>query len=160
MATLTIRQTWNIKGIPTSPASITLGIVEDDNQAVVVAAGTAMTQVATGVYEYTAPAVNGGTTYTATIVVTYSGETYTFVVAAAPDVEVAAADYPGSLVAARNQCAALLVQITLNQKPSYRAYGRTYSWTEYQALLARQIEDLNRLIAAPSYPAAQGDATP
>jgi hypothetical protein len=56
-------------------------------------------------------------------------------------------DYPGSLVAARNQCAAQLVQITLDPKPSYSAYGRKYSWNEYQAMLTEQINELNRLIA-------------
>jgi hypothetical protein len=59
----------------------------------------------------------------------------------------AADGYPGSLAAARDQCAALLVQITLSPKPSYTAYGRKYSWSEYQALLTAQINDLNRLIA-------------
>ena len=64
-----------------------------------------------------------------------------------PDVAPAAADYPDSLVAARNQCVALLAEITVSPKPTYTAYGRTYSWTEYQAMLTQQIETLNRLIA-------------
>jgi hypothetical protein len=153
MSTLTIRKTWQVNGVLTNPDSIVLrdptgtyGIQRNDTGAVIVAAGTAMTPLATGVYEYTL-AVDGGTTYTAWVEVVYGGETYRFEITAVPDVQVAAANYPESLVAARNQCAALLAQITLNQKPSYRAYGRTYSWSEYQAMLAKQIDDLNRLIA-------------
>ena len=67
--------------------------------------------------------------------------------ALAANVAETTAIYPNSLAAARSQCEALLVQITVNPKPSYTAYGRTYSWTEYQAMLTKQIEDLNRLIA-------------
>ena len=54
----------------------------------------------------------------------------------APDVAPAPATYPGSLTTVRDQLTALLAQITLNPKPTYSAYGRKYSWTEYQALLA------------------------
>ncbi len=71
MSTLTIRKTWQVNGLLTNPDSVVLrdptgafGIQRDDTGAAVVAAGTAMTQVATGVYEYTLT-VDGGTTYTA-----------------------------------------------------------------------------------------------
>ena len=61
--------------------------------------------------------------------------------------ETPTATYPDSLTAVRNHLAALLAEITLNPKPSYTAYGRSYSWTEYQELLGRQIEQITRLIA-------------
>ncbi len=55
--------------------------------------------------------------------------------------------YPDSLTTALNQLTALLLEVTLNPKPTYTAYGRSYSWTEYQELLGRQIEQITKLIA-------------
>ena len=147
MSTLTIRKTWTVNGTPTNVTTITLGIVRDDTQATVLASGTAMNLVATGVYEYTLANIDGGTTYTATVVVTYDGQTFTETVVAAPDVTPATAVYPDSLPAALNQLMALLLLITLNPKPSYHAYGRSYSWNEYQEMLTRQMEQITKLIA-------------
>src|SRR6185312_13133306 len=85
MSTLTLRKTWNVDGIPTDPTSIVLrdptaayGVKRDDTGAIVVAAGAAMTHVATGVYEYTVDVADPGTTYTAWIEVVYAGETFRF----------------------------------------------------------------------------------
>lgn len=86
MAQLTIRKTWNVNGVPTNPTSVTLGVVQDNSGAAVLDAGTVMPQIATGIYEYTLPAVDGGTTYTATVVVVYAAETYTFTIVAAGDI--------------------------------------------------------------------------
>jgi hypothetical protein len=148
MSTLTIRKTWNVNGTLTNVASMTLGIVRDDTGAAVVAPGTAMSLVGTGVYEYTLSPADGGTTYTATIVATYSGQTYTFIVNAAPDVTPdASAVYPDSLVTVLNQLTALLLQITLSPKPTYSVHGHSYSWTEYQQMLTKQMEQVTKLIA-------------
>ncbi len=153
MSQLTIRKTWTVNGILTDPDSIVLcdptasyGIQRDDTGTEIVPAGTPLTPVATGVYEYTL-SVDGGTTYTAWVAVVYAGETYRFEITAVPDVTPAAATYPGGLTTVLNQLTALLVQITLNPKPTYAAYGRRYSWSEYQEMLGRQIEQVTKLVA-------------
>ncbi len=150
---LTIRKTWNVNGVPTNPDSIvlcdptgTFGIQRDDTGATIVAAGTAMTQIATGVFEYTL-AVDGGTTFTVWVQIVYGGQTYRFEITAVPEVAPAATTYPDGLVAVLSQLTGLLVQITLNPKPTYWAYGRRYAWTEYQELLTRQMEQITKLIS-------------
>jgi hypothetical protein len=147
MASLTIRKTWNVNGVPTDPDSMSLGIVEDDNQAVVVAAGTAMNRVAAGVYEYTLAPVAGNTTFTATIVVAYGGETYTFVVVAVPEVTPASIEWPHGFRTILNQLMALAVQITLNPNPTYTVHGHHYQKGEYLEILGRQIEQFTKLDA-------------
>lgn len=147
MATLTIRKTWKVNGVMTNPTSMTLGIVRDDTGAIVLAAGTAMTVVATGVYEYTLASVDGGTAYTATVTVVYAGQTYTEQVNAIPDVTPESATYPDSLTDCLNQLASLMLQITLTPKPSYTVHNHSYSWTEYQEMLGRQMEQLTKLIS-------------
>ena len=59
MATIIIRKTWTLDGAPANPDSIVLsdptgayGIRRDDTGVVIVAAGTPMSQIATGVFEY------------------------------------------------------------------------------------------------------------
>ena len=147
MSTLTIQKTWNVNGVPTNPTSMTLAsLVENDNSAVI-ASGVAMTQIGTGVYQYTNSSINGGTTYTATITVVYASQTYTESLIVAPDVTPSAATYPASLTSVLNQLTALLLQITLTPKPSYSVHGHTYSWTEYQEMLTRQMEQVTKLIA-------------
>jgi hypothetical protein len=158
MPTLTIRKTWNVNGLPANPESIVLcdptgayGIQRDDTAAVIVAAGTAMSPVATGVYEYTVTGVDAGTTYTAWIEIAYSGETYRFEVAAVAGVDVASVHYPDGLRTILDQLTALYAQITLQPKPTYNVEGNHYRWTEYQELLGRQIEQLTKLLAR-AYP--------
>jgi hypothetical protein len=56
-------------------------------------------------------------------------------------------DYPASLTVARDNCAARLAEITVAPKPTYTVHGHSYSWTEYQAMLVTQIDNLNKLIA-------------
>jgi len=58
--------------------------------------------------------------------------------------------YPDSLTTVLNQLTDLLLQITLDPKPTYTAYGRSYSWNEYQEMLSRQIEQITKLIAQGS----------
>jgi hypothetical protein len=154
MPTLTIRKTWTVDGTPTDPTSVVLrdpantyGIRRDDTHAVIVAAGTAMTHVATGVFEYTVPSVDGGTTYTAWIEVVYAGETYRFEVTAVPGVDTATITYPDGLKTILDQLVSLYAQITLSPKPSYNVEGNLYRWREYQQMLGLQIEQLTKLIA-------------
>jgi hypothetical protein len=147
MAQLTIRKTWNVNGIPIDPTSITLGVVADDNQAVIVPPGTAMTQVATGVYEYTVSTVSGSTTYSATIVVTYNGQTYTFVVVAVPEATPASIEWPDGFCQILNQLMALAAQITLSPNPTYTVHGHSYQKGEYLEILGRQIEQFTKLNA-------------
>jgi hypothetical protein len=55
--------------------------------------------------------------------------------------------YIDSLYAARANYAAILADISLNPKPRYKVHGHEYDWSEYQAMLGKQIEECNRLIA-------------
>jgi hypothetical protein len=144
---LTIRKTWNVNGTPTAPASITLGIVQDNTGAQVVAAGTAMNQVAAGVYEYTLATVDGGTTYTATITVVYGGETYTFGVTAVPEVAPADVKWPDGFQVILDQLMGLAALITLNPNPTYSVRGHSYRKGEYLEILGRQIEQFTKLNA-------------
>jgi hypothetical protein len=154
MPTITIRKTWTENGLPANPVSIVLrdptgafGIRRDDNGAVVVAAGTPMSQVMTGVFEYTVAGIAAGTTYTAWIEIVSGGQTYRFQLTAIPSIDSVGISYPDGLKTVLDQLTALYVQITLQPKPTYTVEGNHYQWTEYQELLGRQIEQLTKLIA-------------
>jgi hypothetical protein len=147
MPSLTIRKTWNVNGVPAAPESICLGIVQDNTGAQIVANGTAMTALATGVYQYTLDSVDGGTTYTATIVVAYGGETYTFGVVAVPQVTPAEITWPDGFQTILNQLLSLAAQITLSPNPTYSVKGHSYEKGEYLEILGRQIEQFARLNA-------------
>jgi hypothetical protein len=154
MSTLTIRKTWNVDGAPANPDSVVLcdptgafGIRRDDTGAVIVAAGTPMTEAATGVFEYTVAGVDPGTTYTAWIEIVYGGETYRFEVTAVAGVDAASITFPDGLKTVLNQLTSLYAQITLQPKPTYNVEGNHYRWTEYVEMLGRQIEQLTKLIA-------------
>ncbi len=154
MPNLTIRKTWNVNGTPANPDSIVLsdptgayGIRRDDTGAVIVAAGTPMTQVATGVFEYTVTGVDAGTTYTAWIAIVYGGETYRFEVTAVAGVNVASLVFPDGLRTILNQLTSLYAQITLQPKPTYNVEGNHYRWNEYLEMLGKQIEQITKLLA-------------
>jgi hypothetical protein len=154
MSTVTIRKTWNVNGAPADPDSVLLrdptgayGIRRDDTGAVIVPAGTAMSHVATGVFEYAAAGVDAGTTYTAWIEIAYGGETYRFEITAVADIDVANITYPDGLTTILNQLTSLYAQVTLRPKPSYNVEGSIYRWREYQQMLGSQIEQLTKLIA-------------
>ncbi len=79
----TISKTFEVAGVLTDMTSVTLsditatfGVKRDDTAAVVVADGTAMTNTATGVYQYTFADPAFGLTYTYAFEVVYLGETY------------------------------------------------------------------------------------
>ena len=55
-------------------------------------------------------------------------------------------DYLTSLIAARDNAAAMLVEITKSPKPSYTVHGHSVSWTEYQKMLLGQIAEINKQI--------------
>lgn len=48
---------------------------------------------------------------------------------------------------ARDQAAALLVEITQTPKPTYNVCGKMIGWTEYARMLREQISGCNKLIA-------------
>ena len=143
---LTIRKTWNVNGTPTNATVDHAGRGPRRHRRVVLAAGTAMPAVATGVYEYTLPAVDGGTTYTATIMVVgtarrsprpwsacrksrrprSSGPT------ASHDPQ--SAHGPGRADHAQPE-------------PDLPVHGHTYSKGEYLEILGRQIEQFTKLNA-------------
>ena len=125
----------------------TFGIRRDDTGAVLVAAGTPMIQVATGIFEYTVAGVDACTTYTAWIEIVSGGETYRFEITAVPGLDVAGVDFPDCLRTILNQLTSLYAQVTLQPKPTYNVEGNHYRWTEYQEMLGRQIEQLTKLIA-------------
>ena len=83
MATQRISRNWEVEGTLTDVTSATLedptgtyGVKRDDDDSVVVAAGTAMTKVSTGMYEYTFTEPAEGITYTAWVKFVYGGNTY------------------------------------------------------------------------------------
>lgn len=84
MATRTIRRNWKVDGVLTDVTTAKLsdptgayGVKRDDNDAVVVADGTAMTKVSTGVYEYSFTDIVG-IAYTAYVEIVYDGATHHF----------------------------------------------------------------------------------
>ncbi len=144
MTSLTIQKTWNVNGIPTNVTSISLAIVQNNSGATVVAAGTAMDQVATGVYEFTLSPANGGTTYTATITIVYNGQTYTETVVGIPEITI---EWPNGFQTILNQLMTLAAQITLSPNPTYSVHGHLYRIGEYLDILGRQIEQFMKLNA-------------
>jgi hypothetical protein len=86
MGTRTIERNWYIDGLGlTDPTSMTLidptgayGVKRDDTNATVVAAGTAMTKLSTGLFAYTFTEPAPGLAYTAWVRVIYLGTTYYF----------------------------------------------------------------------------------
>jgi hypothetical protein len=82
MSTVTVRTYVRLSGTLTDATSVSLddgagvGVKRNDTDALVVAAGTAMTKVSTGVYEYTFTAPAEGLTYTYYPVVVYDSVTY------------------------------------------------------------------------------------
>jgi hypothetical protein len=141
---LTIRKTWTVNGMPTAATAVTLGVVRDDTGATVLAAGTAMPAVATGVYEYTLT-VDGGTTYTATIGVTWNGQTYTNSVVCVPEVTPQSIEWPHGFKTILSQLMSLAAQITLSPNPTYSVEGHSYQKGEYLEILGRQIEQFTKL---------------
>lgn len=84
MSTRTVSKTWNVAGVLTNVTSAklsdptgTYGVKRNDTDAVVVADGTAMTNSATGVYDYSFTYVED-VTYTAYVEIVYLGVTYYF----------------------------------------------------------------------------------
>lgn len=75
---LTFKKSWTVNGTPTEATSATIGIYDDTAGLQVLAPGTAMENPSTGQYLYKFLAALSEHSYTATIVVTYLGQTYTF----------------------------------------------------------------------------------
>ena len=69
------------------------------------------------------------------------------------------ADYLTNLETARDQIAALIVEITAEKKPSYSVDGQSVSWESYLATLTNQLSTLNALIGqgAPFEHESTGD---
>ena len=144
---LTIRKTWTVNGTLTTPTSVTLtSLVENDNGATV-ASDVAMTALATGVYQYVNASVNGGTAYTATIATVYNGQTYVDTLQCVPQVVPAAIEWPHGFRMILNQLMALAAQITLSPNPTYSVEGHSYQKGEYLEIIGRQIEQFSKLNA-------------
>jgi tartrate dehydratase beta subunit/fumarate hydratase class I family protein len=60
--------------------------------------------------------------------------------------------YPDDLTTARDSAAARLVEVLSEKKPSYSIDGESISWTEYAAMLTKQIEDLTKAIQIAAGP--------
>ncbi len=147
MATLTIRKTWNVNGTPTNVTSITLGVARNDNGNTVLANGTPMPPVATGIYQYVLSHVPGDTTYTATITVVYDGQTYTENLVCIPKVDAADVTWPHGFETILSQLMTLAAKITLSPNPTYTVEGHSYQKGEYLEILGRQIEQFTKLNA-------------
>lgn len=83
--TIKIRRDWKIDGVLTDATSVklrdsgnTYGIKRNDTDAVVVAAGTDVPKLSTGIYEYELTEPAAGLTYTAWFEIIYNGATYRF----------------------------------------------------------------------------------
>lgn len=81
----TVRQVWRVEDVLTdvttaklSNAAATYGVKRNDTSAVVVADGTSMTHVSTGVYEYEFAEPAEGLAYTAWVEIVYDSQTYWF----------------------------------------------------------------------------------
>ena len=79
----TIHKVWRVEDVATDATSVVLsdptgtyGVKRNDNDAVVVADGTAMTKMATGTYQYSFDEPAEGLSYTAYLEIVYDGDTY------------------------------------------------------------------------------------
>lgn len=151
MSTITVRQRWNVNGVPTDVTSFVLadptdsfGIVRADTNEVVVASGTAMTWVATGQYEYSFTAPAPGLTYTAYYRVTAAdGNVYQLQdqISDTTEESVPMPDLTGNVT--QDTLNALLVErlrvARAGPKPGYSLHGHAVAWTDYLAELDRRI---------------------
>ena len=71
---------WIVNGTATDATSVTIAVYDDTAGLQAVPAGTAMTHDATGQYSYTLTTAVPEHAYTATIIVVYDGQTYTYTV--------------------------------------------------------------------------------
>jgi hypothetical protein len=151
---ITIRKTFEVASVPTDVTSFTLGVVRDDNDASVVTAGTAMTKIDTGVYEYTFTAPAAGLTYTATYVITATnGSVYTLADTIADTAEavttIALPELTGdALLDTYNTLLTQRLQM-LRDKPqvSYNLHGHRVSLQEYMEYLNKAIMDTKKELA-------------
>lgn len=149
---ITVQKTYAVGGTLTNVASFTIGIVRADTGAVVVAAGTPMTNVSTGTYEYSFTAPATGLTYTYSFVVTpTTGGTLTFTESYA--------DTTGESIPMPELTGDLLLD-TINSliverlrvsragpKVSYSIHGQSVKWGEYLKYLDDRIMALRRELA-------------
>ena len=149
MSTATIRKTFEVVGVRTDVTSFTLGIVRADTGAVVVAAGTAMTNTATGVYEYTFTTT--GVDYTASFVAVYGGNAISWTETISTDVEetiplpALTGDY---LIDTINSLLCERLRLARNgPHPSYSVHGHNFAWTAYLTYLDKRIEALRKELA-------------
>ena len=75
---LVFTQSWAVGNVPTNATSATIGIHDDTANLQPVVAGTPMPAVSAGEYSYSFATALPEHQYTATIVLTYGGQTYTF----------------------------------------------------------------------------------
>jgi hypothetical protein len=85
MVTRYITREWKVEGVLTDPTSVVLrdaanlyGIKRNDTGVSVVASGTALTKLSTGIYRYDFEQPVDGIAYTAQVEVVYDGKTYRF----------------------------------------------------------------------------------
>ena len=75
---LIFTQSWANNGTPTNATSVTIGVHDDTVNLQAVPAGTVMTNASAGEYSYSFATALPEHQYTATIIVTAGGRTYTF----------------------------------------------------------------------------------
>lgn len=154
MSTVTVYKSHSIDGVLTNATTFTLGVVRADTGAVVVAAGTAMTNTATGKYQYafTEPAAN--LTYTVSYSLTYAGNTTAWEESVGGTVTdaVPLPDLTGdTLVDTLNSLLIERLQIIrAGPKPTYSLHGHLVKWDEYLSNLDQRILAIRREIAASS----------
>lgn len=149
-----LKKYFRVDSVLTDPTSFTLGVIRNDTNAEVVAAGTAMTHDSTGVYSYALTEPASGLTYSVTYVAVYNGKTYTFEETVNGAVEDAVAmpaltgdnllDTLNSLIVERLRVA------RAGPKPSYTIAGQRVDWNQYLKYLDERIMALRKEIAMSS----------
>jgi hypothetical protein len=146
--TRTVRRNWEVDSVLTNVTTAllsdptgTYGVKRNDTDAVVVADGTAMTNVSTGVYEYTFTEPDAEIAYTAYVEMVYLGQTFWLEV----DIPAGVSDAVGMAISYLDLCVAV---------GHYLGWGRdrsAYS-DDQQARIDRHIRlGLLRFYNVPNY---------
>ncbi len=159
MSTVTIRQVFNVNGVPTDVTSFVLsdaagvyGVKRNDTGTLVVAGGTAMTWVATGTYEYTFTAPTAGLTYTAYYrITTITGTVYQLQdsITDTTSDEVAMPALTGdNLVDTYNSLVVERLRVARDgPKVTYLVDSQRVDWNQYMEVLEKRILAIRKEIA-------------
>jgi hypothetical protein len=159
---VTIRQTWSVMGVPTAVTSFvlaneagTIGVMRNDTLGMVVASGTAMTSVGTGVYEYTFTPPAAGLTYTAYYTITMTTGAVWHLQDTIHDTSEDSIPMPDltgdDLVDTLNSLIVERLRVVRGgPKPGYSISGHRVDWNAYLSILDQRILALRKELAMVS----------